>query len=542
MVHALALVPDLHVAEAEPQADADALRRLALWCHRYTPLVAVDGTAGLWLDVAGCAGPFGTEEALLRHMLVRFEANGCHARAALADTPGAAHALARFGPSTLAVVPPGAQWPAVTPLPVASLRLAPGIDTVLRRLGFARVGDLSRISRAMLAQRFGSSLLLRLNQVRGDTREPLAPLLPELALQCRIDFPEPVLAIEALHATAHDLVGSLCQAMERDGVGARRLDLMFEHVDRGVTAIRIGTVRASRDARHLARLLLERFEVLDPGEGIEAMHLFAPLTSPLRWTQHDGTGPDVAPLVDRLVNRLGQGGVYCTAPVHTAIPERTTRKGAAMAVVGWVVNKRQPAAPRPALPGSAKASTKLVVVHDDPGQEMPLHDAAAPAPARFPLCIVPSDHPVPGRQASQTDDASDPSVPLPLDGSAEEPLPWKPRPPRSRRTAPNLVPWPGHQPAPLRLLAPPRPVQVLAELPDQPPRAFTWRRHRHVVRRADGPRRIGGEWWRTDGEAGTVRDYFLVEDDGGQRFWLFRQGDGLHFCTGSLDWFLHGLF
>ena len=526
MLHALTLVPGLHVAEAEPQADAEALRRLALWCQRYTPLVAVDGTAGLWLDVTGCAGPFGTEEALLRHMLVRFEANGLRARAALADTPGAAHALARFGPSALAVVPPGSQCPAVAPLPVASLRLAPDIDALLRRLGFAHVGDLSRIPRTVLAQRFGSFLVLRLDQVRGDRREPLVPLLPELVLQHRIAFPEPLLTIEALDAATGHLVESLCKAMERGGVGARRLDLVFKHVDRGFTAIRIGTVQASRDARHLLRLLQERFEALEAGEGIEAMHLLAPLTSPLRWTQQDGSGtPDVAPLVDRLVNRLGQDSVYCAAPVYTAIPERAIRKGAAMDAMGWVVSKRQPVAILPVPLNSTRAPARLVMVQNAPGQETSAQDAPVSPPARFHLRLVTAGHSVPSSSGHPAE---------------EQPLPWKPRSPRDKGCTPNLVPWSG-RPAPLRLLAPPRPVQVLAELPDQPPRAFTWRRHRHLVRRADGPERIVGEWWRTDSEAGTVRDYFLVEDEGGQRFWLFRQGDGLHLRTG-LDWFLHGLF
>jgi protein ImuB len=82
----------------------------------------------------------------------------------------------------------------------------------------------------------------------------------------------------------------------------------------------------------------------------------------------------------------------------------------------------------------------------------------------------------------------------------------------------------------------------LAALPDQPPVAFTWRRRRHRIRRADGPERIYGEWWRHDEESQSVRDYFQVEDESGQRFWLFRCGNGLDQATGDLSWFLHGLF
>lgn len=101
--------------------------------------------------------------------------------------------------------------------------------------------------------------------------------------------------------------------------------------------------------------------------------------------------------------------------------------------------------------------------------------------------------------------------------------------------------WPS-LPRPVRLFSPPQPVEAVALLPDQPPVAFTWRRVRHRVRRADGPERIIGEWWKRDAELWAVRDYFRVEDQAGHRYWLFRKGDGSDTKTGDLRWFLHGVF
>jgi protein ImuB len=91
-------------------------------------------------------------------------------------------------------------------------------------------------------------------------------------------------------------------------------------------------------------------------------------------------------------------------------------------------------------------------------------------------------------------------------------------------------------------LEPPRRVDAIAALPNHPPVAFTWRHHRHRVCRAEGPERIHGEWWFKDRERQSVRDYFRVEDENGQRFWLFREGNGVDACTGDLSWYLHGLF
>ena len=113
-----------------------------------------------------------------------------------------------------------------------------------------------------------------------------------------------------------------------------------------------------------------------------------------------------------------------------------------------------------------------------------------------------------------------------------------------RRVHPFADPagWP-KWPRPARLLVPPERVEnVVALLPDQPPRRFTWRGRAYRVRAADGPERIHGEWWRARSEADAVRDYFQVEDEEGARFWLFRRGNGEDPRTGDLSWYLHGLF
>jgi len=105
--------------------------------------------------------------------------------------------------------------------------------------------------------------------------------------------------------------------------------------------------------------------------------------------------------------------------------------------------------------------------------------------------------------------------------------------------APGWPDWP----RPARLLVPPERIEgVVALLPDQPPRRFTWRGRSYRVARADGPERIYGEWWRRAAEADAVRDYFRVEDEAGQRFWLFRRGDGADPRTGDLGWHLQGVF
>lgn len=102
--------------------------------------------------------------------------------------------------------------------------------------------------------------------------------------------------------------------------------------------------------------------------------------------------------------------------------------------------------------------------------------------------------------------------------------------------------WPVDWPRPTRFFPRPEPIETVALLPDQPPASFTWRGVRRRVRRADGPERVFGEWWKNDAELARSRDYFQVEDEGGARYWLYRDGDGEDAASGSQRWFIAGVF
>lgn len=102
--------------------------------------------------------------------------------------------------------------------------------------------------------------------------------------------------------------------------------------------------------------------------------------------------------------------------------------------------------------------------------------------------------------------------------------------------------WGVKWPRPTRLLPYPEQIETMAVLPDQPPVVITWRGKRRRIVRADGPERIFGEWWQRPTEMEAVRDYFVVEDEQGERLWVYRSGDGVDLATGSHKWFLHGIF
>jgi protein ImuB len=90
---------------------------------------------------------------------------------------------------------------------------------------------------------------------------------------------------------------------------------------------------------------------------------------------------------------------------------------------------------------------------------------------------------------------------------------------------------------PTQLLAKPDPIRVSVPVPDYPPMLFIYKDKLHNIKKADGPERIEREWWL---EAGELRDYYIVEDEHGQRYWIFRSGQ--YSSERDSEWFIHGFF
>ena len=212
LADARAVVPRLATLPADPAADAALLARIAAWCGRYTPWTAPEGEDGVWLDATGCAHLFGGERAMLRDLLSHLAGFGMTARAALAETPGAAWALSHFAEGDR-VVKPGAIEKALAPLPVAALRLGPAAVAGLTRLGLKRIGDLYALPRAPVTLRFGDEVMRRLGQALGRIAEPVSPSRPPPRFRARIAFAEPIGLADDIAAALRRLLHRLCEQL-----------------------------------------------------------------------------------------------------------------------------------------------------------------------------------------------------------------------------------------------------------------------------------------------------------------------------------------
>ncbi len=486
---ARAMCPALQTRLQNRQSDAGFLTVLARWAGKFSPWVSEEAPDALVVDLTGCAHLFGGEEGLMAAIETDCADLGLTVRAGVADTVGAAWALARFtggvagtarsgddiaqearatrsraakrrhwergGPAPSGVPPvtragriasPGQMRTALAGLPVAALRLDDETVGTLARLGLRQIGDLAGQPRAALARRFGRHLVQRLDQALGIEPEPVNPARPRDRFAVRLTLPEPI-GLEGDIAAAIDrLLPALAERLRTAGRGARRIRMEWHRSDHTMGWADFGLARPSADPDRIRPLLAMKTGEIDAGFGIDVIRLAAVVTEPVYARQHQGhaeasakgaerlgAGVEMDDLLGRIGARVGLEAITRLHPAESHIPEKT-----AMAVAA---------------------------VWSGPAGVWP--ERSRPRPME----IWPSE----------------------IVSAAEDP--------------------------------------VL-------PVTFRWRGRTYETRAASGPERIAPEWWLDDPAWRTgVRDYWRVTTRTGERLWLYyAHGAGMSpgwFCQGS---------
>ncbi|AYG96397.1 DNA polymerase Y family protein [Brevundimonas naejangsanensis] len=332
LADARARTPVLRTIVHRPRAD-DALLAAALEDFgRFSPMVALDPPHGLMLDVTGCAHLFGGEAGLMRAAQARAGRAGLQVRCALADTPQAARALARFGPG--GVFDRDVARPALRRLPVAALELAEKDEQALRRAGLKRLGDLDDRPRAPLAARFGIDFPARLARLLGDEDVRITPHRPPAPIIVDRVFFEPISAPEDVERVLSDLLADAADQLDQASQGGRAFQAGFYRIDGATRRITVRTGRPTRDAGAILRLFRERLAALEtplePGFGFDQMRMAVPVVERLAPAQTGLAGEppgdeDLNRLIDRLTARLGPEAVLRFQPLGSHLPERAAR-------------------------------------------------------------------------------------------------------------------------------------------------------------------------------------------------------------------------
>ena len=489
LADARALCPTLHSHNHNAASDRADLQHLALWARRYSPLTGVDERAnGIWLDVAGAEHLFGDVRGLMLDCARRLRRSGLRPRFAAAPTCGAAWALAHYA--------------------------RPGIHIVNQPKTNQFRANQSRANQP--------------NQPFSGAARPVAP--PRTKIQ-QILAPLPLAALRidqdidaALHRAGLHVIGDIMM-MPRAPLATRFGDDLLRRLD-----------QASGDIQ-------ESFSPLAPTQPMIVSRNFA---EPI------AAASDVVAMISYLADEMAR------LLYHTGMAARRLELGWQLVDGGRYRHdihlsrpSRQAALFHRLLAGVTDR------INPEFGIEtgwMRAHDCSPLAPLDQPL-----HHMAPSSNVTIDENYAsliDRLVARLGYGSVVRLQPqasWQPESAQQTRLPEMAMPassvagagWLASAqsvtapPRPIRLLAHPHPIDVVALLPDHPPAQFIWQRRTHKIVKATGPERIAPPWW--EAPAGTKsRDYFRVQDHQGACFWLYR--DGLPERGEMAAWFLHGFF
>ena len=573
-----------------PCADRETLRKIAVWCQRFTPVVAVEErepAESLLLDITGCGPLFGGEEALARKVVSEFRRRRFWVTAAVADTIGTAWAVAHFLPSpggrgaggegesihkTIAkhsrgekdphpqplsrrergetIVPPGKHAEALRPLPVEALRLPASTVELLREFDIRCVGELLALPRAELPGRFGPELVRRLDQALGHVPELLTPERADEPIEASWTFEPPATERRAIDAVFDHLLEQTLARLPRH-MGVQRLSCMLRTAATPVS-VGVNLLRPSASARHLGELARLHFEHVRLPAEVSAMTVRADAVAPLEFRQgqifEDDAGDErrrkFQVLIERLSSRLGEMCVLRPRLWPDVQPElawrgepwlsRSSPNGATVNSQG-----RKPLEKNVARIKSQRDDSIDTVYTDGQhskcdGTFAPsgLEEHAAVLQGLTPLAI--DGRPVGAANAQLWHGLA--TVPH----SSTEGLHKQLR----KRKKTETLPCHSEDRSPIRALRAirgcrptclkPQPIAIAVTslFPGGPPMRFEWQGQTRTVARYRGPERIETGWWRGPD---IRRDYYLVDTDDGARWWLFR-------TLREESWFMQGAF
>ena len=430
-----------HIEKFDPEADRVALGKLAAWCERFSPAVAICEPDCLYMDMTGLARLFGSEQEMATEIMQTFRKQNLTVRIALCETYAGAWALSHFSEQRVMIVPEGELLSTLSSLPIAALNMEDAIIATLGELGIDEIGQLLSFSREGLAARFNPVLLLRLDQAGGQIAETIKPhrTAPELTAEVEWEFG--VADRFFLETTVGELLSEVVPLLIAQQRGILDFACEFHSEKEAPNSLRVRLYQASANLKHLselAQLQLEKLKIRQPITKVRLLVCSSALLGTSQLEMFDGQNcierdRQLSLLVDRLSSRLGPAAVLRPAVVADAQAECAYRY-------------------HPLTEGKKRRASKAAVTF-------------------------------------------------------------------------------GPLQRPLLLYASPMKLDVLAVIPHGPPVRFHWEGELLQVHRHWGPERIAVGWWRGPY---VRREYYRVETDNGNRYWLFRRHDG--------EWFLHGVF
>lgn len=326
LAEAQALIESAEFLPHDAEADTTELQSLAGLCDRYSPLVGIELSNDehcLMLDISGCAHLFGGESGLARRLVIDLAEHGYSAHIAVANTIGAAWAIARYGHGT------GSDR-RLRSLPVEALRIPDKLASRLREFDLRTIGQLTALPKESLPSRFGPILTERLDQMFGRSDEllDLVPRSKPVSAEWTTD--EPIRHRLAIRHVCTDLLTEILDTLKSRGEGLLRLTLSFSGDAGEPTLLEIGLAKPTDSLPHVLTLLQLKLESNAIPEWLHTIRAEASVTATQQTRQQglfahqepESDNENVRRLIDRLSTRLGRDAVVRPQLLPEAVPEQ----------------------------------------------------------------------------------------------------------------------------------------------------------------------------------------------------------------------------
>lgn len=345
------IIPSLQILDDKPGLADKLLQRIAEWCIRFSPVVAVDPPGGLIFDATGCSHLWGGDSYYITAIAQRFKARGYDVRVAMADTIGCAWAVARYGQQSL-LVEKEKHLQSLLPLPPVALRLDTETVELLDKLGLRQVGQFISMPRSALRRRFGDFFLQRLDQALGNEEEIIQPVQPIEPYQERLPCIEPIVTRQGIEIALQRLLTTIGDRLQKEAKGLRIAIFKGFRVDGKIEQIEIGTNRATHNSQHIFKLFETKIDQIEPALGIELFLLEAQKVedvSPMQeslWEQISGLDNiPLSELLDRVEAKFGNGHVHRYLPDEHYWPERSIKLASSISekpTITWKADRPRP--------------------------------------------------------------------------------------------------------------------------------------------------------------------------------------------------------
>jgi protein ImuB len=351
LADARAIIPELEVMDDRPDLESRLMKRIAEWCIRFAPFVAIDPPDGIIIDASGCAHLWGGDHAYIKDIEKKINARGYSIGIAMADTIGAAWGLAHYLPVPI-VVEKGSHPKAILDLPPEALRLDVMITERLHKLGLHRIRDFIAIPQHSLRRRFGRDLIQSINQALGREDEIIDPVIPLQPYEERLPCLEPILTRKGVEIGLTRLLETLCDRLSKEEKGLRNACFKAYRADGKISELKISTSRPSHHVAHLFKLFETMLDSIEVESGIELFTLSTTvvednpvLQEKILETAGGLNDMRLAELIDRLSMKDGLQQIQRYLPDEHHLPEKSVRQALSLTEEPAIPWKTDP--PRP---------------------------------------------------------------------------------------------------------------------------------------------------------------------------------------------------